>query len=111
MSENQANQTETRAAFSGTFDRIGSKKGWRGPEQTLLVKNVINAEGQVVMGQVWLKSTEEFASLDLCSGDVIEFDARVNESASDPSKGGFRLSHPSNVFKRSSIIFSSKEGR
>ena len=104
-------QTVIRATFSGTFDRIGSKKGWLGPEQTLLVKNVRNAEGQVVVGQVWLKFTEEFAALDLCPGDVVDFDARVNESSSGPSKGGFRLSHPSNVFKRSLIIFSSKEGR
>ena len=31
-------QNEIRSTFNGTFDRIGTKKGWLGPEQTLLVK-------------------------------------------------------------------------
>lgn len=69
----------SRGTFSGTFVRFGIKRGFKGPERTVLLKDVKDETGEVVADHLWFNLTQGFDSLNLIEGDEVEFDARAKE--------------------------------
>lgn len=70
----------TRQRFIGTFERFGTKNGYKGPEPTVLLIDVKDGStGKVVTDHLWFNLTKGFAALELQKGDKIAFDARVTE--------------------------------
>jgi hypothetical protein len=68
-----------RATFVGTFERMGSKRGWMGDQPTVLLKDIRTPAGELICDHLWFSLTKAFASLHLTPGDVVQFDARVRE--------------------------------
>ncbi len=70
----------TRQRFTGTFERFGTKNGYKGPEPTVLLTQVRDGStGKIVTDHLWFNLTKRFAALDLQKGDKVAFDARVTE--------------------------------
>ncbi len=98
-----------RATFLGTFERMGTKRGWAGDEPTVLLKDIRTPDGTPICDHLWFNRTKAFAALGLVPGDVIQFDARVKEYEKG-YKGrredvyvaieiDYKLSHPTKVRK------------
>lgn len=70
---------EQRMTFTGTFERHGTKIGWKGREQdTVLLVNIKDNDGNKVADHLWFNFTKGFRKLGLLEGgEVIEFCARV----------------------------------
>lgn len=69
-----------RGTFTGTFVRLGLKRGWKGiPDPTVLLHNVRDANGEKVANHVWMNYTTGFDDIVLNEGDRVVFDARVKE--------------------------------
>lgn len=78
MREALAPRATRRGRFSGTFVRLGTKRGWQGrTAQTVLLCDVRDHAGLVVADHVWMALTKSLAVLALQPGDVVFFDARV----------------------------------
>ncbi len=45
---------------------------------TLLLVNVKIAAGEIMCDHLWFNLTKTFATRELCPGDVVQFDGRVN---------------------------------
>lgn len=98
-----------RATFLGTFERMGSKRGWMGDEPTVLLKDIRTPAGEPICNHRWFSLTKAFASLNLTPGDVVQFDARVKEYAKGykgrrddgyvPIERDYKLAHPTKVRK------------
>lgn len=71
--------TQERHTFTGTFVRYGSKSGYKGIIETLLLKDIKNANDKLVADHLWFTKTKGFAQYDLKEGDVLQFDARVSK--------------------------------
>lgn len=108
MRRELAKMEEFRGTFRGTFARFGSKSGYKGPEPTLLLQNVCNADGKLLTDHLWFNLTKGFTALELCENDVVSFDARVKsyvkgymgwrEDVYDsPIEEDYKLSHPTKV--------------
>jgi hypothetical protein len=71
--------TNMRARFTGVFERYGVKRGWRGQEEeTILLKNIKDEDGNIIADHLWFNHTLGFWSLgELTRGDVISFVARA----------------------------------
>ena len=67
--------------FTGTFKRYGTKNNWHGfPEQTILLTNIKNSNGNIVTDHIWFKQTKGFEKINpLTEGDIISFEARVRD--------------------------------
>ncbi len=65
-----------RDVYRGVFERFGSKQGFRGTQETLLLRNIVDADGQPVCDNLWFNLTTAFAALHLQFGDTVEFRAR-----------------------------------
>lgn len=113
-----------REKFSGTFARLGHKKGWKGKQlTTILLTDIKDGSGaKLLTDHLWLNSTKGIESLgELKEGEVIGFEARVSEyikgyrgyrddeqiAYEHPVEKDYRLSFPNN-FKR--IITQSQLG-
>ena len=98
-----------RKTFVGTFERFGTKSGWRGDEPTVLLTSIRNGTGQPICDHLWFALTKGFESLDLQPGDVVQFDARVKEYVKGyfgwredvfkPAEVDYKLSHPTKARK------------
>ncbi len=98
---------EERLKFTATFSRFGLKNGYRGPEKTVLLKDVKDAEGNILTDHLWFSYTKGFAKLNLQENDEIEFNARCKrylkgyfgyrEDVEKDIEEDFKLSHPSKV--------------
>jgi hypothetical protein len=98
-----------RATFLGTFERMGSKRGWRGDEPTVLLKDIRMPVGEPICDHLWFALTQAFASLNLIPGNIVQFDARVKEYEKGyegrrddvyvPIEIDYKLSHPTKVRK------------
>lgn len=115
-----------RLTFRGIFVRFGSKAGWKGrTEQTVLLNDIrvcdpsVSAPmaetegednaGNLLTDHLWFNLTKEFAALELRSGDVVKFDARVcayrkgylgeREVYDKPPSIDYKLSRPTHVRK------------
>ena len=89
-----------RAQFTGTFERFGTKNGWRGViDKTILLTGVKDSTGRVVTDHLWFNYTKGMSSCHLQPGDTVQFEARVT----DYTKGygehtvDYRLSYPTKV--------------
>jgi hypothetical protein len=109
MREQLKNMEEIRDKFIGTFVKFGIKKGYFGPEKTILLKNIRNSEDKFITDHLWFNLTKGFEKLELIENDKISFNARVKEY----TKGYFgpkedvykeieidyKLSHPTKINK------------
>ena len=98
-----------RETFTGTFERLGKKRAYRGPDLiTILLRNVRDTECNPVADHLWFNMTKEFEALgELHEGDVIRFDARVTayekgyrgrrEDVYRPVERDYRLSRPTRI--------------
>lgn len=74
-----AKMEDVRGVFTGIFVRFGEKNGYKGPVQTVLLKDVCNESGKMVTDHLWFNLTKGFSAIDLKGGELIEFRARVKE--------------------------------
>lgn len=104
-----------RRCFRGTFDKLGTRRGFKHPLTTILLKDIVDvARGKVVTDHVWLTMGKRLAKLDLKEGDTVKFDARVTEYQKGykghrddedfegnykPLEYDYRLSFPTNIIK------------
>lgn len=113
MRENLKKINNDRGTFTGVFVRMGSKQGFRGMLQTVLLKDIRGEDGLLVTDHLWFNFTKGFQALrEIREGDVIQFDARVKSyekgykgSRDDvfdaPVEIDYKLSHPSKIQKMS----------
>ena len=103
-------QNGKRTTFLGTFERHGSKRGWKGDEPTVLLRDIRMPAGDVVCNHLWFNLTKSFAELELQSGNTVQFNARVTEYIKGyqgrrddvfdaPIERDYKLSHPTKVRK------------
>lgn len=101
---------ETRGTFTGTFVREGSKNGYKGPERTLLLKDIKDINGNILCDHLWFNYTKGFDKLGkLAEGEVIQFNARCKEyqkgykgyrdDVYKPLEWDYKLSHPTKIIK------------
>lgn len=98
-----------RKTFSGTFVRFGIKNGWNGPEETVLLTNIKDAEEHVITDHLWFNLTKGFKKLGLRKADVVSFNARVaqyekgykgyRDDVYSEVEIDYKLSYPSKVRK------------
>ena len=105
-----AKRENARCQFSGTFERLGIKPGWKGREEkTLLLSNVRDSAGNLVCDHLWLNFTVGFSKVWPSTGDTVVFDARVKpyvkgyfgwrEDVYKPPAKDYKLSHPTKIRK------------
>jgi len=110
MRQTLATRDGERAPFQGTFERFGTKIGWQGRTlKTVLLKNICDETGKPICDHLWFNLTRAFAALNLQPGDVVQFDARVQEYVKGyvgrrwdvwkPIEVDYKLSHPTRVKK------------
>ncbi|MCL2813861.1 MAG: hypothetical protein FWD23_04600 [Oscillospiraceae bacterium] len=107
MRKQLAEKVEERETFTGIFVRFGIKSGWRGPEKTVLLCEIKNAENKLVADHLWFNLTKSFEKLNLQENDVVQFDARVKEyekgykgyrdDVYKPIEIDYKLSHPTKI--------------
>ncbi|MGE5496525.1 MAG: hypothetical protein ACM3Q2_00520 [Syntrophothermus sp.] len=103
-----------RSTFTGVFVRFGTKTGFKGTEETILLKNVLDTEGKPVADHLWFNLTKGFEKLGLKAGDKIQFDARVkkyargfkgryssllNAGMKKEERSDYKLTHPAKIIK------------
>lgn len=111
MRQELAKRQGERATFRGVFARYGEKRGWEGrTERAVLLRDIRDAEGELVADHIWLNYTRAIESLgDLVEGDIVQFDARVTEYEKGykgwrldvyaPVETDYKLSRPTRVRK------------
>ena len=110
MRKNLKKLNEIRKRFKGTFERFGTKAGYKYPLTTLLFKDIIDiSTKEKITEHIWFNLTKGFYTLDLKEGDVVEFDARVKrytkgymgyrEDVYKPIETDYKLSHPTKIKK------------
>ena len=98
---------EQRLSFEATFERYGSKQGYKGgPIRTLLFREIKNGE-HIVTDHLWFTTNKQFELHELKEGQVILFEARVKgyqkgykgrrEDVYRPSEWDYKLSHPTKI--------------
>jgi hypothetical protein len=106
-----AQQNGSRSTYIGTFQRYGTKSGWKGRvERTVLLVDLLDAELRPVSDHLWLNLTKALEALDLQPGDTVQFDARVlpylkgyqgrRDDVDCPVRWDYRLSRPTKVSRR-----------
>jgi len=97
-----------RTTFTGVFVRMGLKSGYKGQVQTVLLRDIKNAEGVPMADHLWFNHTKGFEELaPLYIGDNIRFDARVlpyikgycgrRDVPEKPPEQDFKLSRPTKI--------------
>ncbi len=67
-----------RRTWKAVFARFGTKSGGTGPEPTVLLRNVADAEtGELAADHLWMNCGVGFSKPGLEEGDEIAFDARA----------------------------------
>jgi hypothetical protein len=108
MRKKLAEEVGARKKFRGVFARYGKKVNYKGySEETVLVEQIVDAEtNQVMCDHIWFSLTKSFEKLNLTSGDVLQFDARIKEYKKGYKNNAykinnttkdFKLSHPTNI--------------
>jgi hypothetical protein len=99
-----------RERFRGTFLKFGIKSGYKGRlNQTLLLIDIIDIEkpAEILTNHLWFNVTEEFKQLNLRSGDIVEFNARVklyekgysDDDEDNPKRLDYHLTYPRKIEK------------
>lgn len=68
---------EERHIFYGTFERFGTKSGYKGILKTVLLIDVKDEHEQIVTNHLWFNFTKGFEKLNLQKGDKVKFCGRV----------------------------------
>jgi hypothetical protein len=108
MRKDLAPHFNKRTRFCGTFIKYGQKNGYKGRlEQTVLLINIIEITNPTIIltDHLWFNYTKGFSVLNLQSGDIIEFNARVDvyqkgyseDSEDNPFRLDYRLTYPRNI--------------
>jgi hypothetical protein len=95
---------EKRRTFTGFFERIGFKPGYRGRASTMtvLLVKVKDNKGRLMTDHLWFNYTKGFQELNLTRGEKIEFKARVKEyQKGSGDTVDYKLSNPSQIRKLS----------
>ena len=110
MRKSLAVLNESRATFTGIFERVGTKSSYGHPKKTLLLKDVRGIAGNPVTDHLWFNYTKGFAELGLKAGDVVQFNARVKkyvkgyrgrrDDVDKPIETDYKLSHPTKLVKK-----------
>lgn len=74
--EELAKREGDRDRYRGVFERFGAKQGFRGTQETVLLRNIVDADGNAVTDNLWFNLTKAFEALHLEFGDTVEFRAR-----------------------------------
>jgi hypothetical protein len=102
---------EVRSTFIGTFSRSGVKSSFGYTKPTLLLVDVRDqSTGEIVTDHLWFNLTKGFEALNLSSGDVVQFDARVkpyqkgylgrrDDVWDKEPEIDYKLSHPTKIKK------------
>jgi len=99
---------EFRGTFTGIFERMGSKSGWKGStETTVLLIDIQDENGIIITEHLWFNYTKGFRELGtLTVGDSIQFNARVKKYykgyqgySEEPwnRETDYKLSHPTKI--------------
>lgn len=69
-----------RIRIRATFERFGTKSGFKGPEKTILLKDIQKIDEDVLLADhLWFTCGKTFDRLNLHTGDTITFNARVSK--------------------------------
>jgi hypothetical protein len=75
-----------RRRFTGTFVRQGRKRAYKGYgtegdgyDATVLFQGVMDESGRIVADHLWFNLTEGFVGAGMAGGDLVSFDARVDD--------------------------------
>lgn len=111
MRENLQRLHGLRKEFTGVFERFGTKAGFKGRQiETIILTNIkCTSNERITADHLWFNSTKEFSKLDLQTGDLVIFNARVKKYIKGyqgykeyiqyecPVEEDYKLSHPSKV--------------
>lgn len=101
-----------RGTFTGTVARFGTKKAYRGyPIPTIMLSEVRDAGGKIVTDHLWFKVGKQMEALELKTGEVVVFDARVTQYEAGyrgrredvydaPLRTDYRLSNPTKIHRQ-----------
>lgn len=73
-----AEMSGERKQFVGTFVRTGVKDGYKGPLETVLLRDIKHGE-EVVTDHLWFNRTKGFRQAGLKAGDRVQFSARCED--------------------------------
>ena len=99
-----------RGLYIWKFDRTGSKSGYKGRLDTVLLKDIKDETGHIVTDHQWFNMTKGFKQADLKHGDLVKFRATVKKSPKGyrgrredvfdkPIIADYYLSRPTNIRK------------
>ncbi len=99
-----------KGLYTGEFDKTGSKFGYKGRLDTVLLINIKDETGHIVTDHQWFNMTKGFQQADLQDGDLVELRATVKkylkgyrgrrENVFDkPIRADYHLSRPTNIRK------------
>jgi hypothetical protein len=98
-----------RRTFTGQFERFGEKRGYKTETVPTVCFTQITdvATNEIVTHYLWFNLTKAFKRLDLKPGDIVQFDARVDDYVKGyfgyrvdvykPAERDFRLVYPTKV--------------
>ena len=66
-----------RIKVKGTFERFGTKRGFRGPLETILLKDIEDEHGELLSDHVWFTRGRSWPVLK--RGDTVSLVARIEE--------------------------------
>ena len=105
--------SEERHTYVATFERTGTKNGYKGILETVLLTDVCEAgTNTLITDHLWFNNTKGFQAANLKKGDKVQFDARV-ESYEKGYKGyrkdvylpisiDYKLSRPTHIINLNS---------
>jgi hypothetical protein len=99
MRKKLAEEVGIRKKFKGVFARYGKKVNYKGySEETVLVEQIVNAEtNQMMCDHIWFSLTKSFEKLNLTSGDVLQFDARIKEYKKGYKNSAHKITTPPKI--------------
>lgn len=106
MRVNLAKHAGFRGGFTGTLERFGTKRAYKGPPLvTVLLCDLKFESGEEACDHLWFTQGKQFAALNAKPGDVVAFDGRItpyekgykgyrDDFDAAPVETDYRLSHP-----------------
>ncbi|MBX2962960.1 MAG: hypothetical protein KF687_10645 [Cyclobacteriaceae bacterium] len=92
-----------RKKFRAVFSRLGKKMNFKGySEETILLSNIVDADtNKLVTDHIWFSYSKAFEKINLTSGCILEFDARVKTYKKGYINTRYRMNNQSLDFKLS----------
>ena len=105
---------DSRHIFTGIFERIGTKNGYKGILQTVLLLDIRDESNNIITKHLWFNFTKGFQKAKMEKGDKIQFSARVSEyikgyqgyrtDVFKPLEQDYKLSYPNRIINLTKII-------